>query len=335
MMDYTKIQGGLQKQMKKIDKTESSISKDLDKTKDGIKKLKKPKGPSLIGLLMGGIAPIAFTIIGGLILITLARLALKKWSDTYMPKPDGSTMSILGIPIPGWDTMKSIGLGIWNFVTVGLPNQFNRLKHFIGNVKKQLFGKKGAFRDSIETKNTLRKIIGALIVANTKKAGGAMASIILKVLGLCFCWIPGVQPVCNFLAEFGPALYTFISTQIMLLWSNNKAKAERAAKDQAANQMATGQSQIKHFRTVLLSNAKGVKPFKGQLNAIQGLQTSKRGNGRLPTKGAIMRSVPTHINKNFGNAKDIQSKALEKDTDATNDDIDKRLKSKNSDDLLV
>ena len=37
MMDYTKIQGGLQKQMKKIDNTESSISKDLDKTKSGIK----------------------------------------------------------------------------------------------------------------------------------------------------------------------------------------------------------------------------------------------------------------------------------------------------------
>ncbi len=135
MMDYTKIQGGLQKQMKKIDNTESSISKDLDKTKSGIKQLHKPKGPGLLGLLMGGIAPIAFTIIGGLILITLARLALKKWSDTYMPKPDGSKMSIFGVPIPGWDKMKSIGLGIWNFVTVGLPNYWDRLKHFMGNVK--------------------------------------------------------------------------------------------------------------------------------------------------------------------------------------------------------
>ena len=85
-MDYNKIQGGLQKQMKKIDKTESSISKDLNSTKKGIKSLKqKNKGPGLLGLMLGGIAPIAFTIIGGLILITLARLAIKKWADTYMP----------------------------------------------------------------------------------------------------------------------------------------------------------------------------------------------------------------------------------------------------------
>lgn len=39
-MDFNKIQGGLQKQMKKIDKTESDISKDLEKTKKGIKNLK-------------------------------------------------------------------------------------------------------------------------------------------------------------------------------------------------------------------------------------------------------------------------------------------------------
>ena len=102
-MDFNKIQGGLQKQMKKIDKTESSISKDLDKTKKGVNDLQKKKNvPGLLGLMMGGIAPIAFTIIGGLILITLARLAMKKWTDTYMPKPDGSKMSIFGIPIPGW-----------------------------------------------------------------------------------------------------------------------------------------------------------------------------------------------------------------------------------------
>ena len=331
-MDYNKIQGGLQKQMKKIDKTESSISKDLNSTKKGIKSLKqKNKGPGLLGLMLGGIAPIAFTIIGGLILITLARLAIKKWADTYMPPKDGSTMRIFGIPIPGWDTMKSIGLGIWNFVTVGLPNQFDKLKHFVGNVKAQLFGKKGALRDSIETKNTLRKIIGALIIANTKKYGGWL----LKILGFALSFIPGVGPIAKFIIEFAPVLYTFISTQIMLLWSNNKANAERSAKAQAANQIATSQSQIKHFRSVLLTNAKGVKPFKGQMNVIQGLQTSKRGNGKLPTKGAIMRSVPVHHNKNYDNAKDIQKEKMEKSKEGAEKDVDERLKSKNSGDLLV
>ena len=332
MMDYTKIQGGLQKQMKKIDNTEASISKDLDKTKSGIKQLKKPKGPGLLGLLMGGIAPIAFTIIGGLILITLARLALKKWSDTYMPKPDGSKMSIFGIPIPGWDTMKSIGLGIWNFVTVGLPNYWDRLKHFMGNVKKSLFGRNGALRDTIETKNTFRKIIGALIIANTKKYGGWL----LKILGFALSFIPGVGPVAKFIIEFAPALYTFISTQIMLIWSNNKASAERAAKAQAANQMASGKSQVEHFRTALLANAKGVKPFKGQLNAIQGLQTSSRkGGGKLPTKGAIMRSVPTHVNKNFSKGQDIQKSKMKDSKKKSDENVEDRLKSNNKGDLLV
>lgn len=253
MLDYSKIQGGLQKQMKKVDKTEGQISKDLNITKSNVNSLKRQvaasKGRGVLGLIFGGpIGMIMFTIVGGLILITLARMAMKKWSDTYMPKPDGSKFSIFGIPIPGWDKMKAIGLGIWNFITVGLPNYWDRLTNFIGNVKKQLFGKKGMFRDAIETRNTIRKIVGALIIANTKKAGGVVAKYLLKALGLCFCWVPGVKPVCDFLAEFGPAIYTFVSTQIMLIWSNKKADAERGAQAMAADQMATGKSQVKHFR---------------------------------------------------------------------------------------
>ena len=54
----------------------------------------------------------------------------------------------------------------------------------------------------------------------------------------------------------------------MLIWNNNRASAERAAKAQAANQMSSGKSQVEHFKTALLANSKGVKPFKGQLNAI-------------------------------------------------------------------
>ena len=42
-MDFNKIQGGLQKQMKKVDKAEESIHKDLNKTKKGIKQLKDEK----------------------------------------------------------------------------------------------------------------------------------------------------------------------------------------------------------------------------------------------------------------------------------------------------
>ena len=340
-LDLNKVQGGLQKQMKKVDKTESTISKDLGATKKGIKSLKRQlaasKGKGILGLIFGGpIGMIAFTIVGGLILITLARLALKKWSDTYMPKKDGSKASIFGIPIPGWDTMKALGLGIWNFITVGLPNYWDRLKHFMGNVKKQLFGKNGMFKDAIETRNTIRKIIGALIIANTKKAGGVIAKYLLKALGLCFCWIPGVKPVCDFLAEFGPAIYTFVATQIMLIWSNKKADAERGAQAMAADQMATGKSQVKHFKNMLLSNAKGVKPFKGQLNAIPGLQTSKGGKGAGgPARAAIMRAIPVHHNKNFGKSTDMQKDKLDKDKKSAESEVESRLKDNKPDDLLV
>ena len=181
-MDFNKIQGGLQKQMKKVDKAEESIHKDLNKTKKGIKQLqdeKKKKKGGLLGMLLGGVGKVIFTIIGGLILITLARMAIKKWSDTYMPKNDGSTMSIFGIPIPGWSTMKALGLGIWNFITVGLPNYWDRLRRFVGNIKKQLFGKKGIFRDGIETRNTLRKILWAIGIGFAKqKLSGPIAKIL-------------------------------------------------------------------------------------------------------------------------------------------------------------
>jgi len=335
-MNLPKIQSGLQQQMKKIDDTESSIAKDLKETKSGIFKLKlkamKPKGPGgLLGFLMGGIAPIAFTIIGGLILITLARLALKKWADTYMPKPDGSKMSILGIPIPGWDRIKALGMGIKNFITVGLPNMWDRLKHFIGNVKKQLFGKKGAFRDAIETKNTLIKIFLAILIANTAKAGGWIVKLLFKALS----FIPFVGPLFGFLADFGPLVYKFISTQIMLIWSNKKANDARLSQSVQLNQMVTGKSQAKSFKNMILATAKGVKPFKGQLNTIPGLQTSSSAGGKVPTKGAIMRSVPTHQNKNFDSGKDRQKDKLKEDKKAAVGDVENRIKDNNQGDMLV
>lgn len=36
-------------------------------------------------------------VVGGLIIITLIRIAAKKWAEAYMPPSDGSTMTIFGI----------------------------------------------------------------------------------------------------------------------------------------------------------------------------------------------------------------------------------------------
>lgn len=103
MLNYKMVQGGVQKQMGKIDKSESTMNKDLTKTKKGIKSLQNKKRGSLLSRLMnGGITGFLFTILGGLILITLMRIGLRKWKQAYMPPSDGSTMTIFGINIPGW-----------------------------------------------------------------------------------------------------------------------------------------------------------------------------------------------------------------------------------------
>ena len=51
---------------------------------------------------------------------------------------------------------------------------------------------------------------------------------ILKIIGWAFAWIPGVLPVCNFLAKFGPLLYAFIMNKIVGAAANASANAERA-----------------------------------------------------------------------------------------------------------
>lgn len=310
----------------------------MNKTKKNIGNLKreaaKKKGGSLLGTLMGGpLGIIAFTLVGGLILITLARLALSKWSDTYMPKKDGSKMSVFGVPIPGWDTIKALGLGIWNFITIGLPNWWDRLKNFISGIKKTLFGKKGMFKDAIETKYSLIKIFAALAIANTQKLGGIFVKLLFKALS----FIPFVGPVFGFLADFGPMIYTFVSTQLMLLFTGKAASVEQEQKMALMNQQATGKSFAKKMKVELLANAKKIQPFKGQMNIIKGLQTSKHGRGAdgVPTKGAIMRSVPVHYNKNFETAEKMHKAKAKSEKSAVTDEIENRLENKSPGDYLV
>ena len=88
--------------------------------------------------------------------------------------------------------MKAVGIGLWNFFTVGLANHWDRLKLFFYNIKESLFGKKGAFKNMIWVRHTLRRIIFAWIIGQTKKVGGKVLGLILKIIGWAFCWIPGV-----------------------------------------------------------------------------------------------------------------------------------------------
>lgn len=221
-LNYKPIQKAVGKRMNKIGDDENQTQGLLDKTKKGIKELKKPKGTGLFGMLFGGIGNILVTVLGALILISLARIGLRKWRETYMPRtdPNAEQTTIFGIPIPNWEQMKAIGIGIWNFFNVGLVNWYDRIKLFFGNIHKSLFGKKGAFKNMIQTRNTLRKILGALIMGIVKKIAGFLVSIVLSVLNFI---APGAPAIVEFLIKLIPAVITFIGTQIMLAWSNSKA----------------------------------------------------------------------------------------------------------------
>ena len=149
ILDYKNINKNVQKQMKRVDKDEDVINKNLKPTEKNIRELnnRKNKKGSILGLIFNPLMwmKIAFIAIGGIILITLTRMALKKFKDTYMPPSDGKTVKIFGIPIPGISEIKSLCIGIYNFATVGIPNIYGKLKVWISGVKKSLFGKGGMF----------------------------------------------------------------------------------------------------------------------------------------------------------------------------------------------
>lgn len=152
---------------------------------------------------------IMFTIAGGLVLITLARVALRQWKKKYMPTTDPRTFTILGVPIPGVNTIKAIGLGIWNFIVVGIPEYYGRIKNFFGKIYNELFGKNGCIRNVDMMVLTLKKIVAAWIIGHTKKAvGGWIGKLLLKLAKV----IPGWGTALAFVAELAPQLYSFIAT---------------------------------------------------------------------------------------------------------------------------
>ena len=115
MLNYSLLQKGVQKQMQGVDKSELGINKRLTKTENEIKKIKRNKTKNIFTSMLGGVKSIVFVAIGGLILISLARIALKKWKDKYMPKTDKSKMTIFGIRVPGLAEIKALVIGIKNF----------------------------------------------------------------------------------------------------------------------------------------------------------------------------------------------------------------------------
>ena len=310
ILDYKNINKNVQKQMKRVDKDEDLINKNLKSTEKNIRELnnRKNKKGSILGMIFNplGWMKIAFIAIGGIILITLTRMALKKFKDTYMPPSDGKTVKIFGIPIPGISEIKSLCIGIYNFARVGIPNIYGKLKVWISGVKKSLFGKGGMFSSMAQVKNTLRKIALAWVIGQTKDVLGKLLGPIGMVLKFALKFtklVPGWGIAISIAVEVIPLLFSFIAAQIMLQWSNKKAAMEEKMEGLSKNLKSES------IKQKMLSASKNVSPMAPP-SVMPGLQTPKYGS-RRQLGGAIMRRVELKTTGKNDFAKMSQKKSLE------------------------
>lgn len=324
MINYGRLQKGIMKQMKAIDNEEGIIAKDTAKTQKGINDIKKggKGGGNIFMSLLGGLTSFMFFIIGGLIIISLIRIALRKWVNAYMPPTDGSTMTIFGFQIPGWDTIKSFAMGIWNWVTVGFPIMWEKLKMFFGGIHRFLFGKKGVLRNGAQAMSTLKRIVHAYIIGVAKKGYGWF----FKILGFALSFIPGWGPALQFICKLLPAIVTFIWTQIMLAWHKKGAAEEEQYQQYLSAQKLSGTKAFKKLKKDLIKDSAKIKPFKGQMANIPGLQAAKSGKGYEKHNGAIMTKVPRRkVNKTFKDAQAVQEKQFEDSEDSRKEEYKKKV----------
>lgn len=323
ILNYKNINKNVQKQMKRVDKDEDVINKNLKTTEKNIKELKKKnknKKDGILGLIFNPLMwmNIAFIAIGGIILITLTRMALKKFKDTYMPPSDGKTVKIFGIPIPGISEIKSLCIGIYNFATVGIPNIYGKIKVWISGVKKSLFGKGGMFSSMAQVKNTLRKIALAWVIGQTKSIFGKGFGIIGQILKFALKFtklVPGWGIAISIAVEVLPLLFSFIATQIMMAWSNNKAAMQEKMEGLAKNLKSVS------IKQKILSASKNVSTIVPP-SAMPGLQTPKSGS-RRKLGGAIMRRVELKTTGKNDFAKMTQEKLLKDEIDKSKDSTKK------------
>ena len=322
ILDYKNINKNVQKQMKRVDKDEDVINKNLKTTEKNIKELKKNKNKKdgILGLIFNPLMwmNIAFIAIGGIILITLTRMALKKFKDTYMPPSDGKTVKIFGIQIPGISEIKSLCIGIYNFATVGIPNIYGKIKVWISGVKKSLFGKGGMFSSMAQVKNTLRKIALAWVIGQTKSIFGKGFGIIGQILKFALKFtklVPGWGIAISIAVEVLPLLFSFIATQIMMAWSNNKVAMQEKMEGLAKNLKSVS------IKQKMLSASKNVSTIVPP-SAMPGLQTPKSGS-RRKLGGAIMRRVELKTTGKNEFAKMSQEKSLKDEIDKSKDSTKK------------
>ena len=287
-VDYGRTQGRINNVLGQTDKTNEETDKDLTKTEHAIKRTKRSRGLMSTFIFGGPLAGIAFTIVGGLILITLARIAWRKWKKTYMPETDGKKDKVFGFTIPGVGAIKAFAIGIYNFVKFGIPIYIEKLSRFFKGVYEDLFGKSGCLRNVEMIKITAKKLIGAWIIGHTKKVGGAL----MKIIGKLIAFIPGFGPFAQFIIEFAPEIYTFITTQLMLMWQNKNAEAVAEGEDAARKAKKAATQAFGKLRKQVIRLGRRIKPFAPP-EAIPNLMTPNYVPGDImrnrPKRAAIYR----------------------------------------------
>ena len=163
------------------------------------------------------------------------RMAMRWWADTYLPDSDGED-SVMGMKIPGFAMMKQMGLGLWNFFTIGLPELWNRLTLWSSELNDKLFGEEGMFSSLEDTKITIKKIIFAIIKGKTKKLAKGGFAILNKVVGWIAkplnIWIPGAGAVLVVIVKILEELYKIAGSFIFNKIMDAQNAAEKTSKDQ-------------------------------------------------------------------------------------------------------
>ena len=304
MLNYPNIQRQTNKQMKSVQKDEAETKSNLDKTSEGISNLKKnQKSGFLSRFIFGGLAGgLAFTVAGGLLLMTLVRMGWRKWKKEYMPKTEETSYTIMGVQIPGLGTIKNFFIGIYNFITVGIPEAYHKVVGYFKGIYEELFGKKGCIRSVDMLLITVSKLFACWLIGVTKdKAGGWIRKMLIKVAK----FIPGWGTAIEFIAEFAPELYSFIMTRLVLMFGKQAENNVAVAKTYEVKQKAKVNIMLKKLRRSLRRFSAKIQPFVPP-ESIPGLVTPHWTPGDVtknrPRRAAIWkRPVRSQINRNVGN----------------------------------
>lgn len=119
--------------------------------------------------------------------------------------------------------MSRLMVGVRNFIVVGIPSMWGKVRGFFGKISNVLMGRNSPLRSRKKFLNTLNRIMDAFTIGLRKKAVGAVADILMGILNM---FVPGAGSVVKIIITIVPALMSFIMTQVMLLKKDAELDSE-------------------------------------------------------------------------------------------------------------